>query len=179
VSKNSFLKAMLVLALLFIPSLVHAQKYEYDSVKPDPNFISKVYNHQFNQIPESTGSHIDMISVNRAFNDHGCKINDRSGIDDSHPLERFAKLQSYITGDVASMTETNGDNAIGWPGYHEVVRHLDAEGCNSKWSQRVMKNVNLLMIERSDNTPIRSWRDSPLNGGSGGPTTYNRKTGDR
>jgi hypothetical protein len=152
------------------------------SAQTDPDFLNKIYNHQFDKIPNTTGSHIDMISVNRAFTEYGCVVNDRSGIDDSNPIARFAKLQNWITSDVSSMAATQGRLVMDWPNYKKTVVLIDSSGrCNSKWSQRTFKNVNLLIIERSDNTPVRSWRDSPLNqmdGGSGAPT-YNRKTRDQ
>lgn len=142
-----------------------AQQPKQPNVIADPQFLTKVYNHQFDKINEDTAAHIDIISVSKAFQKFGCQLNDRSGIDDSDPIGEMVKIQNYMTGDVTSLFTQFTPTADVWPNYVRAAAKIDSSGgCNGAWSQRTLKNLTLLIRDRADHTPARKdWRDSPLN----------------
>jgi hypothetical protein len=164
--KSSF---VVLLGSLLLAASAGAQT---NNVRADPQFLTKVYNRQFDNVNEDTGTHIDIISVSKAFQDSGCQINDRSGMDDSSA--EVVKIQNYMTGDVASLFSTWGGTADTWPNYSRTSAQIASTGgCNSAWTQRTLKNLAFLIRDRADRTPTRSWRDSPLNQM---PNSYNESS---
>jgi hypothetical protein len=154
--KSSF---VVLLSSLLLTASAGAQT---NNVRADPQFLTKVYNRQFDKIKEDTGAHIDIISVSKAFQDSGCQINDRSGIDNSSA--ELGKIQNYMTGDVTSLFSMWGGTPDIWPNYTRTSAEISLTGgCDGAWTQRTLKNLAFLVKDRANRTPIRSWRDSPLN----------------
>jgi hypothetical protein len=156
--KLGYRKILFGLVLCLLPRVAMGE-----SLPTDPQFLKKIYNEDYDGIPENNATHFDMNGAFKAFEDNGCKSHDLHGLKYMGTIEGFTKMNNYLQQDISSTAMSVYGGIQAQPSYITVMSRVQKEGCDSKWSQQTLHNLLFFLEERSLSTPERSWRDSPMN----------------